>query len=122
MELDPERVYKAIDGLGEKIDALGSQVAQVLVHQAKQNGRVNRNVECIAANTSRLDEHDKRLSDHGDRIVRLERGEEVEAEWQREFREDTKQEHDWSRDKILELFVKIAPWGLLIPLVVDRLF
>lgn len=116
MELDAQRIYKALDGLHEK-------VGEVLIHQKEQNGKVDRNAECIASNQRLLETHAGLLMDHGQRIVRLETGEEVEAGWQRQFRADTKQELDWSRDRIIDLLVKVLPWiGLLGLLGKDLLY
>jgi hypothetical protein len=121
MTLDPERIYNAIDQLSSKVDGLDGKIVQVLIHQKEQNGKVDRNVECIHDLQRDVGVLSDVVTDHGNRIVRLERGEEVEADWQREFRSDAKKEQDWTRDKILELFVKIAPWVILVPLVIDKL-
>lgn len=112
--LDPQRIYDALEGLQ-------SDVRDILVHQKEQNGNVTHNARCIEANTRLLEKHGEILIDHGERLGRLEKGEEVEADWQREFREDAKGELDWSREQILKLLFQILPWVGLLGLVAERL-
>lgn len=121
MQIDPERIYAALAKLEANIDRVDEKVGEILLHQKEQNGKVDRNMECIAQNAQALERHSRLLMNHGERIVSLERGEEVESSWQREFRDDTKDELDWSRDRIVELIWKVGPWVVVTAMLAERI-
>jgi len=114
MTLDAQRVYDALDTLQDKVE-------QILVHQTQQNGKVNRNLECIAIHEGRLDALDDVVANHSERISTLEASEAVEARWLTEWRSRADEGLDWSRDRIIDLLIRFLPWIGLLGLIGDRL-
>lgn len=117
MSLDPQRIYDELQVLNDKIEGLAGKCADILLHQKEQNGKVDRNMECIAANTRLLEQHSRILSDHCVRLGVLE----TKSEQQSEFQRDAEGEFDWTRNQILDILTKVLPWIGVLGLVAERL-